>query len=162
MHLTKKLRFFRLIFLNCPRAKLYARSVDISAYFQFDRYSLVWYIDNTEDAATSRRKISRWIGLAEYYGSGLTYYVLSKSCRPILRSSVLQLMRDELQSPEVKALIAEYDQKVNDDQEIDPVEETGPDADDWTPEEYDQYLSAQVVLPQGDKNYRGTVKHRKR
>jgi hypothetical protein len=63
-----------------PEECLHARSVDILAYAQFDWYSLVWYIDNTEDAATSRRKIGRWIGVAEPYGSGLTYYVLPKSC----------------------------------------------------------------------------------
>jgi hypothetical protein len=96
-----------------PEECLHARSVDISAYAQFDWYSLVWYIDNTEDATTSRRKIGRWIGVAEPYGSGLTYYVLPKSCRPIVRSSVMPLTRDEMQSPEVKALIAKYDQKVN-------------------------------------------------
>jgi hypothetical protein len=50
---------------------------------------------------------------------------------------------------------------INDDLEFDPVEETEPDADDWTPEAYDQYLSAQVVLSQGDENYRGTVKRQK-
>jgi hypothetical protein len=62
-----------------PEECLHTRSVDISAYAQFD-----------------------WCS-----------YVLPKSCRPIVRSSFMPLMRDELQSPEVKALIAEYDQKVN-------------------------------------------------
>jgi hypothetical protein len=133
---------------------------------QFDWYSLVWYIDNTKDTATSRRKICRWIGVAGHFGSGLTYYVLPKSCLRIVHSSVMPLTREKLQSPEVKALIAEYYQKVNekignnhldeevlddfpfmppvptdifidDDPEFDPVEETGPEADNWTPEAYD-------------------------
>jgi hypothetical protein len=48
-----------------PEETVHARSVDISAYAQFDWYSLVWYIDSAEDAATSRRKIGRCIGVAE-------------------------------------------------------------------------------------------------
>jgi hypothetical protein len=114
-----------------PEETVHARSVDISAYAQIDWYSLVWYIDSAEDAATSRRKIGRWIGVAEKYGSGLTYYVLPKSCRPIVCSSVMPVSKDELQTPEVKALIEEYDNrvqsKIGDDRPDDDVIQEFPD-----------------------------------
>jgi hypothetical protein len=41
------------------------------------------------------------------------------------------------------------------------VMDTAPEADDWTPEAYNQFLSAQVLLPRGDENQRGTMKRRK-
>jgi hypothetical protein len=62
---------------------IHARMVDISAYAQFDWYSLVWYIDNPTDVASPRHKIGRWLGVAEDVGSGLTYHILPKSCIPI-------------------------------------------------------------------------------
>jgi hypothetical protein len=91
---------------------VHACYVDISAYAQFDWYSLVWYIDSAEDAATSRRKIGQWIGLAEKHRSGLTYFVLPKLCHPIVRSSVMPISKDKLHTPKVKALIEEYDIRI--------------------------------------------------
>jgi hypothetical protein len=58
-----------------PEESAHGRSVDISAYAQFGFYTPVWYIDAPSDTATSRRKIGRWIGVAENVGSSLTYYV---------------------------------------------------------------------------------------
>jgi hypothetical protein len=37
-----------------------------------------------------------------------------------------------------------------------------PEADDFTSESWDKYLSAQVLLPKGDPQQRGQVIHRKR
>jgi hypothetical protein len=63
-----------------PEESIHGRSVDISAYAQFGFYDFVWYIDNPQDAAMSRRKIGRWIGVAEDVGSSLTYLILPVSC----------------------------------------------------------------------------------
>jgi Reverse transcriptase (RNA-dependent DNA polymerase) len=172
-----------------PEESVHGRAVDISSYAQFNFYSLVWYIDTPGDAATPRRKIGRWIGVANDIGSSLTYYVLPKSCRPIPRSSVMPLTPDELLQPEIKSQILEYDaaikEKIGDDREdddvaedigelppmetnifaddvddVDPVEEPMVEADTWTPESYDQYISVKVLLPRGETQERAVVKRR--
>ena len=49
---------------------------------------------------------------------------------------------------------------VDDVDDIDAVGEPMVEADDWTPESYDQYLSAMVLLPRGDSHERAVVKRR--
>jgi hypothetical protein len=46
--------------------------------------------------------------------------------------------------------------------QFDPVEDGVPEADTWDPESYDQYISAQVIVPKGDQQILGTVLGRKR
>ena len=50
--------------------------------------------------------------------------------------------------------------------ELDPEDEaeiySTPEADEFTPESYDEYLSAQVVLPVGEELKRGEVVRRRR
>jgi hypothetical protein len=63
-----------------PYERVHARTGDISAYAQFDWYQYVWYIDPVPaDAAQSKRKIGRWIGVAEDVGGPLTYQILQQS-----------------------------------------------------------------------------------
>jgi Reverse transcriptase (RNA-dependent DNA polymerase) len=181
-----------------PDENIHARVVDISAYAQFNWYSLVWYIDYPKDAATSRRQLGRWLGVAENSGSNLCYIVLPKSCKPIIRSSVQPVTTDESLQPEIKLLISTFDETVNrkignsrTDADVReefpdipmtprdiPIEdeifemEANPigsapevelaEADDWTPESFDTYISAQVLLPIGDSYQRATVKKRAR
>ena len=49
-----------------------------------------------------------------------------------------------------------------DDEAIEPVNpnETRPEADDFTANTFDQYLTAEVLLPRNSKMYQGTVKQR--
>ena len=181
-----------------PDENIHARVVDISAYAQFNWYSLVWFIDYPKDAATSRRQLGRWLGVAENSGSNLCYFVLPKSCKVIIRSSVQPVTTDETLQPEIKLLIDTFNEAVNrkigndrsDDEVADELPdipeyptdvlieedifETVPDpigtapatelaeADEWTPESFDTYISAQVLLPIGDTYHRATVKKRAR
>ena len=181
-----------------PEENIHARIVDISAYAQFDWYSLVWYIDYPKDAATSRRQLGRWFGVAENSGSSLCYIVLPKSCNPIIRSSVQPVTDDEKGQPEIKLLIDTFNATVNrkignhrTDTEVSdevpniPSEPTDieiendvfemepnpvgsspevelAEADEWTPELFDTYISAQVLLPIGDSHQRAVVKKRAR
>jgi hypothetical protein len=181
-----------------PDENVHARVVDISAYAQFNWYSLIWYIDTPEDVATSKRQIGRWIGVAENVGSNLCYHVLPVNCRPITRSSVMPVSADELLQPEIQLLIKNFDNTVNDkigdgrsddevieefpgipqvpddifvddtsfETEFNPIG-TSPEielneADDWTPESFDTYISASVLLPKGDSYQNATVVKRAR
>ena len=85
-----------------PEENVHARIVDISAYAQFDWFSHVWYIDYPKDAATSRRQLGRWLGVAENAGSSLCYIVLTQKCKPIVRSSVQPVTSDEKLQPEIR------------------------------------------------------------
>jgi hypothetical protein len=101
---------------------------------------------------------------------------------------VFPVTADDKLTPETKLLIEEYDNAIkekignhrpddeieadfpnmpqipddlfegDEDYEMDPVADTVPEADNYTPEQYDQYISAQVLLPRGDEFTRGTVK----
>ena len=155
-------------------------------------YEYVWYIDRSEDTTDSTRKLGRWIGVAENQGAPMTYMVLPKSCRPIARSSVFPLSQDDRLSAEVQALEVDLDTSIQDkigDKRSDaacfaefaevpevpedifiddeptsvPVEEPMPDADEWySPEAFDQYLTASVLMDRGGESMLGTVKSRKR
>jgi Reverse transcriptase (RNA-dependent DNA polymerase) len=176
-----------------PEENIHARMVDISAYSQFDWYSHVWFIDYPKDAATSRRQLGRWLGVAEHVGSPLCYIILPKSCKPIIRSSVQPVTDDERLQPEIKLLIEKFDAAVERkignsrtdaevsedlpnipleptdvqvedvilDAESDPIgsapEVDLAEADDWTPESYDTYISAKVMLPKGDTSWQARV-----
>ena len=92
-----------------PYECIHARTIDISAYAMFDWYEYVWYIDPAADTAESRRKLGRWIGVAEHVGSALTYFILPASCQPIARSSVFPMTRDERLSMAGRMAMADLD-----------------------------------------------------
>jgi Reverse transcriptase (RNA-dependent DNA polymerase) len=100
---------------------------------------------------------------------------------------VTPVSAEELLQPEVKSQILEYDQAIkdkigddrNDDdvavdfpdlppiptdifvddtEDVDPIGDPIMEADDWTPEAYDQYLTAKVLLPRGDSQERAVVR----
>ena len=130
--------------------------------------------------------------MAERHGGPLTYYILPKLCIPIVRSSVQPMKQMEKIDLEVQIQMAELDaaieQEIRDsrsDKEItaefpdmpqvpediwvdepvaDPEELEGamPEADDWTPEAYDQYVSAEVLMERGGSIQSGIVKQRKK
>ncbi len=80
---------------------------DISEYAQFDWYQYVWYIDS--DGA---RKLGRWIGVATNYGAPMTFWVLPRSCKPIVRSSVQAILKEELDHVGTMVAMLELDADV--------------------------------------------------
>jgi len=105
----------------------------------------------------------------------MTYWILTEKCTVIAWSSVKMLEAFEKLDPviisqqdafmrailEQKALSSEYrspwlvvdegDLEVNDDRDWEAEVYTTPEADTFTPESFDEYLSAQVALPVGEK-----------
>jgi hypothetical protein len=175
-----------------PEEAVHNRMADISAYAQFDWYEYVWYIDRSDDATQSTRKLGRWIGVAENQGAPMTYMVLPASCRPVARSSVFPLTQDDRLSAVVQAQMVELDTSItekigdarsddecfadfpempelpediflDDDPAWQPVEDTMPEADDhYSPEAYDQYLMASILMDRSGEAILGTVKNWKR
>jgi hypothetical protein len=96
----------------CHRKRQYITTINISAYPQFDWFEYIWYIDRSEDATESTRKLGHWIGVTENQGAPMTYMILPKLCHPIARSSVFPLLQDDWLSAEVQVLKVELDTSI--------------------------------------------------
>ena len=111
-------------------------------------------------------------------------FLLPKSAKPIVRSTVWSLTPEEKaeKREEIELLLMLIDEKIGNDRTNDEVfAELGDDAlpqvetlgdgyeatqlqtdaDEYTPEAFDEYLSAQIVTDRGGEMLRGTVKSRK-
>ena len=153
---------------------------------QHSWYEDVWYRD-----ADGENKIGKWLGPAVGIGGGDCYWILPISARPIARSTVWSITAEELTVEAIKdtirALNIAITEKIGDhldeatveaglagalpengdyfdDDEEDIVEEeaTRPEQDEYTPEAFDGYLTASVMLPRGGEVLRAQVVSRKR
>lgn len=150
---------------------------DISPYISFHWYEFVYYLD--DDGETY---LGRWLGPAKDHSNGGAYWILPKSGRPIVRSTVSPIPEEDINTEEKKDERNRFNQLIEehfnsqtdlspeyedifDNQEdelpepVDP-EEDMPEADEHTPEEFDEYIGMQVLLPVAGEQYMGTVKQR--
>ena len=159
---------------------------DISNYVMHGWYEVVSYLDNDNE-----RKLACWLGPAEDYGGGDAAFLLPKTARPIVRSTLWSLTPNERadRRDEIKELLDSINGKIGDDRSNEEVLEAlgdqqfpmldifGDDndadidvvdplsraeADDYTPEAFDKYITAEIVTDRGGELLRGTVKSRKR
>ena len=157
---------------------------DIGIYYAFQWYEWVYYMDT--DGET---KLARWMGPAPEFGAGDCYWILPVTAVPLVRSTVWSVPEDDMNTDVRKTEMRKFDekiaQKIGDDfgdgsvesvsdllpdygdlfeeddlVEIAHPEETIPDADDYTPDTYDEYITAEVMIPIGDQRVRGVVKKR--
>lgn len=158
---------------------------DIAEWLTFDWYEPVWYGD--DDAWPTKGhgdKIGRVLGVAHRVGQEMCYWILPESGIPIARTTVHSISESELADPNNKRKLEEFDARIRNrlgepDFEVDPGDDEHridvlddfepfdtdaamPEADDFTPEEYDQYISARVMLPHLGENAIAEVKRRKR
>jgi hypothetical protein len=64
---------------------------DITKWMDFNFYDVVWYHDPPDTMAemTSEiRKLGRWLGVVNRVESALTYWILTKACKVIARSTI--------------------------------------------------------------------------
>jgi hypothetical protein len=114
------------------------------------------------------------VGVAGDVGQAMTYWILTSQCTVIACSSVTRLQDHELrdtlissqqeqftaQLHECKHLSSTLEEPFvtvdNRDEVLSPDEEEviykTPEMDDYTPGSFDEYLSAQVTLPVGNRN----------
>lgn len=119
----------------------------------------------------------------------MCYWVLPANGIPIAQSTVSPILPEEHTEDSVKEKLLKFDDsitqklsistEVKDDvldyfatyydneqdhlaPEVEPVEHPMPEADDRDPESFDQYISAEVLLPKGDSQLLGRVIDRKR
>ena len=174
---------------RCAFEQVLGWTPDISTYVMHEWFEVVGYLDENKET-----KLACWLGPAEDYGGGDSVFLLPKSGRPIVRSTVWSLTLNEKvdKKDEIDSLLESINSKIGDkktDQEVmdevgddhfaridlfgegddfdygdDPVEEQlrRSEADDYTPEAFDKYLTAEIVTDRGGEILRGTVTSRKR
>ena len=168
-----------------PEEALNGQTPDISEFANHSFFEWIWYRDLRTYPEPSIC-LGRWVGVASDVGQPMTYWILTEKCTIIARSSVKSLQAFEKLDAviisqqeafmrsiyEQKALSSDFsspwitaDDKEPDDDVVPDWEAeayTTPEADAFTPESYDEYLSAQVTLPVGGEVRRGQVVRRKR
>ena len=162
---------------------------DISSIMDYDFYEPVWYYDEVAAFQEPKRHIGRWLGQACNVGQAMCYWILPASGIPIARSTITPISHEDHTLEEVKQELITFGQKIkskyskDDEEDINPidnqipdnndeydaitpefrpVEESTPEADNWDHDAYDQYFSAEVILPVGGQSMLGKVVERKR
>jgi hypothetical protein len=99
---------------------------DMSMYVMHGWYEVVAFLDNDNE-----RKLACWLSLVEDYGGGDTVFLLPKSAKPIVRSTVWSLALEKRadKSDEIEELLRSIDDKLGYDRTSEDVfaEELGHD-----------------------------------
>ena len=158
---------------------------DISEDIGFMFYDPVHYITNPDDENNPR--LGRWLGPSHRVGGSLCYWILNGSGNVVTSSSVQRLSTTDLElhkarlasfDNEMKEIIRDENHVIPESQEncfflkdiedpdeptspLDP-ESTMPDADEVTPDSYDTYLGARLLLPVGGERMYAKVTKRLR
>jgi hypothetical protein len=177
--------------VKTPYKAVHEHTPDISLLATFNFYELVWYCDQIAEYPKPKHRLARWLGEAHNIGQAMCYWVLPKSGVPIARSTAQEISKAFYSTEDFQqklnildtAIIAKFGEPVSSKEENDdnnqgydinaPILETPqydpwepesqmPVADEWEPEAYDQYITAQVILPSQDAQLLGTVTARKR
>jgi hypothetical protein len=91
------------------------KTPDISEWMDFDLYDAIWYHDPPDTMAemTSEvQKLGRWLGVASSIGSALTYWVLTRACKIIARSTIQHLTATERQDKTMNDRINDFNSVV--------------------------------------------------
>jgi hypothetical protein len=170
-----------------PYEMIMGSTPDISSLIDYDFYEPIWYYDELSNFPEPKRKMARWLGEAHNIGQAMNYYILPLSGIPIVCSSIQAITHEERLKDAFKGELKKLDAAIHNKYPIenpdnisdyfsheqdydyttphfDPVEEDTPEADNWDPESYDQYISAQILLSKSgmDQEVLGTVIGRKR
>jgi hypothetical protein len=168
-----------------PHEMVTGNTPDISEYTEFSWYEPIYYYDDVT-FPEAKRNIARWLGIAHRVGQALCYWVLTNTGQVIARTTVQKLSNEEKLSSVIQDELRTFDKHVTDrlpeytpdadDLFMNPKdiydvacdepfeqESAMPEQDDYPDAEtYDQYITAQVLLPRGDTMEKGTVLRRKR
>ena len=179
-----------------PEEFVMGSTPDISPYAQFDWYEPVWYIMPEAKFPHEKKRLGRWLGIAEVSTDVMASFILTETGKVIVRKSIWAISVDERATDEIKAAMTQLDvaitAKVGDSvrpKDFDPdladdimevpddiftdsgdedvvvpydQDATQQEADDSTPEAYDQYLTAEVLLPHGGEMLKAKVVGRKK
>jgi len=161
-----------------PEERITCRTPDISEYAHHGWFEWIWYKENVsfpeQDVC-----LGWWLGVASNVGQSMTYWLLTEKGTVIARSSVSSLSEMDKRDVNVKQRQEAFMTKINGRLEINgsleeaikifpdvPDDSVEPysmeEVDSYTHEQYDEYISAQVILPIEGSNRKGRVLRRKR
>ena len=86
---------------------------DISEYAEFGFYQTVWYFEQETPFPEDRRKLDKWIGVADHVGQALCNYRIVQSGHVIVCSTIQAFSEDEFKDQQVISSIKEFDKKQN-------------------------------------------------
>jgi hypothetical protein len=156
--------------MRTPEELITGHTPDISEYAHFSFFEWVRYKEQNAFPEPDI-KLARWVGVAKDVGQAMTYWLLTKNCTVIAWSSIIQLQEYEKTDPiviqqqenfmqcvlERRRLSVEFEEPFvtvegdSDFADFTPEEEAliykSPEMDDCTPEAFNEYLSAQEILP---------------
>jgi len=164
-----------------PEERVSGRTPDISEFAHYGWFDWVWFREETS-FPEENLCLGKWLGVASKVGQAMTYWIMTSKGSVIACSSVTHLTAAEQRDSSIQAdkdrflaricELKRYDlsisgpifnpSEITDDDTSLQEMFTSMEADDYTPEAYDEYLSAQVVLPRGDNMVRGEVVRRRR
>jgi hypothetical protein len=141
---------------------------------EYDWYQPVWYYDGTGGLPEDKKALGRWLGVAHRVGQAMCYWILPIHGIPIARSTVQPVSADEMKYPKNIDDLKAYDDAVRkkiDGPEAalgapsletlfdveDKAENISPfepeasmlEADDFTEETFDNYITAQGAPAEG-------------
>jgi transposase len=164
-----------------PHEMVTGNTPDITEYTEFSWYEPIYYYDDLP-FPEAKRNIARWLGVAHRVGQALCYWILTNNGQVIARTTIQKLSNEEQMSPVTQDEIRSFDlqianhlspnsqgddelfnlQDIACDEPLEP-DSSMPEQDDFPDNDtYDQYITAQVLLPRGDTYEKGTVLRRKR
>jgi hypothetical protein len=88
-------------------------TLNITALCTYSFYDYCWFWDSEEGFLNQQRVLGNLLGVSHDIGGPLTYYVLPKSCPPIMRLGVTPVTPEELLELANKALTEELDKAIN-------------------------------------------------
>ena len=169
-----------------PETLVSGQTPDISPFAQHEWYEWVKFRDTKAPFPDNKYALGRYLGPSVDVGPAMTAKMLKANGQILHRTTYRALTDHELNDKEAAKEREEFDESIRkklgaemdsidfpaDDFETPTYEpyqdENGdgqtraPDVEDVTPEAYDLYLNAEVLLPRGDGLKTGKVKRRKR
>ena len=170
-----------------PETIMMGETADISFICEFSWYSWVYFNESQVQFPETKVMIGRYLGPTEpEVGSVLTAKILKCNGEVVRRNTFRHLRQEEYESEESKKERSDFDASVEKrlgdpltDKELTPEfdismvtpdyevyeDEQNPviiqEIDDYNPEGYDGYITAQVLLPKGEEFQIGTVVKRR-
>ena len=164
---------------------IHGQTPEIGPYIQHAWYEVIEFRD-----ADGANKLACWLGPAENHGGGGVAWLLKANGKIVARSTFWALTATDRvdREEDIKKLLTSIDEKIGDgrtdeevraavgdlfpdiqgmmdddwDGDLPPAEPElrRDEADEYTPEEYDKYLNASVMLNRNGEVVRGTVTSR--
>ena len=159
---------------------------DISPYVMFDWYQPVYYLSPAKGFPGETKQVGRWLGVAENCTDEMAFLILGAKGLVVIRKSVWSMTADELRTPtiieDIRAFdetfphlydledtttdeLPEHDLFRTDDDEVEQAalpEDEPVELHDYTPEELDEYINAELMVSQGGERMKARVIKRQR